>query len=357
MGQPKSRIRDIAEIAEVAPSTVCHVLNGTAPIGEDVSERVLEAARETGYLAKRRRKAALSLLPTVLIAGCQNAFPKSNRNYVAWTMLHAFKQECRARSIRLIEHVDPREKLDPDTLVDAIERHRPKGVAIVQDDRRELIDAVHGLGPGFVILSGQDPSMRVDTISPGNRFAAQMATDYLFQLGHRRIAHVTYGERLIATHRKYGFLDAYRDSGLSMPPGAIIDVGDYRPATVEENMLNWLEAQGSQMPFTAFFCSADNVAVGVMKALQQRGVRIPDDVSVLGFDNVKLGEQQHPPLSTVHVPIEEMGYFALGLLEEAQTMQRSARTARRVELGCRMVVRGTTTAPARPALQVNSNVW
>ncbi len=346
----KPRISDIAELASVSPSTVSHVLNGTAPIGQAVSERVLSAARETGYLARRRRKAALSLLPTVLLAGCSASFPKSDRNIVAWTMLNAFKQECRTRCIRLISHVDPGDKLDPLLLEKAIEKHQPKGVAIVQDDRNELIDAIHHLSPAFVILSGQDPTMRVDTVSPGNRFAAQMATDYLFQLGHKQIAHVTFGERRTLTRRKDGFVDAYRASGIPMPDGAIINVGDYRPEIVEESMTGWLERQNGVLPYTAFFCAADNVAIGVMNALERWGARIPQDVSVLGFDNAEFGERHSTALSTVHVPFEEVGHVALGLLEEAQTLPKNQRSARRVELGCRIVVRNSTAAPSRTVL-------
>ncbi len=341
-------IRDIATQAEVAPSTVSHVLNGTAPISVDVSERILSVARETGYLAKRRRKAAVALLPTVLLSASEANFPKSDRNYVSWTMLNAFRQECRARSIRLIPHIDKGDKIIPESLVAAIEKHRPKGVAIMQADNSELIDAVHDLDPSVVILSGQDPSMRVDTVSPGNRFAAQMATDYLFRIGHRRIAHVTYGTRLIGQHRKFGFIDAYRESGYRMPPGAIIEVETFQSDVVAQNMLNWLATQPRPLPFTAFFCSADNVAIGVLDALRQAGISVPGDVSVLGFDNVEIGKKQAPPLSTVHVPMEEIGQVALNLLEEARTLPKNERSARRVELGCRIVVRGSTAGPSRP---------
>lgn len=342
--ESKARVRDVAAIAGVAVSTVSHVLNGTAPISREVSDRVLAAARETGYLAKRRRKAAVALLPTVLLAACDATFPKSNRNFVAWTMLNAFRQECRDRSIRLIPQIDKGDQIVPENLIAAIEKHNPQGVAIVQDDRVELIDAIHALDPSIVILSGQDPSMRVDTVSPGNRFAATVATNFLFKQGHRRIAHVTYGTRLIGTHRKYGFLDAYRDSDHQMLPGAIIDVGDYRPDIVAENMGAWLLAQGSSMPFTAFFCAADNVAFGVLEALKQAGLNVPGDVSVLGFDNVEQGQRTDPPLSTVHVPMAEIGHVALNLLEEARTLPKDQRSARRVELGCRVIERGSTAA-------------
>lgn len=343
------RIRDIASRAGVAPSTVSHVLNGTAPISHEVAQAVLKAARETGYLAKRRRKAAVALLPTVVLAACDATFPKSDRNYVAWTMLNSFRSECRQRSIRLIPHIDPGNQISIDKLLQTVSAHQPQGIAIMQDDRPDLIDALYSLDPSVVILSGQDPTMRVDTVSPGNRFASFMATNYLFKLGHRNVAHVTYGTRLIGQHRKFGFLDAYRESGHRMLPGAVIDVGDFRSEVVAQNMSNWLIGQGKGQPFTAFFCSADNVALGVMEALQNAGMNVPGDVSVLGFDDVQRSQTCKPPLSTIHVPMAEIGHVALNLLEEARTLPRNERSARRVELGCRIVVRGSTAGPRKAA--------
>ncbi|KMW56890.1 Transcriptional regulator, LacI family [Candidatus Rhodobacter oscarellae] len=284
-------------------------------------------------------------MPTVLLAASEANFPKSDRNYVSWKILNAFRQECRARSIRLIPEIEKGDKITPEHLVKAIAQHKPQGVAIMQFDTTELIDAVHDLDPSIVILSGQDPSMRVDTVSPGNRFAARLAVDYLFRLGHTRVAHVTYGQRQIGQLRKQGFLDAYRASPHRIPRGAIIEVETFRSDVVAANMADWLQAQPRPLPFTAFFCSADNVAIGVMTALAKAGLNVPEDVSVLGFDNVEIGSRQVPPLSTVHVPMEEIGHAALNLLEEARTMPKNLRSARRVELGCKIVVRGSTAGP------------
>ena len=343
------RIRDIAEQAGVAPSTVSHVLNGTASISPEVAARVLLVAREGGYLAKRRRKAAAALLPTVILAACEATYPKSERNVVSWTILNAFRNECKARQIRLIPYIERGDQIVPKNLLAAIETHQPHGLAIMQEDRSDLIDALHGLFPSVVILSGQDPSMRVDTVSVSNRYGAHKGMHYLFELGHRKIAFVTYGERLVGQYRKQGYLEAYRNSGHPIPPGSVIDSGDFRSDIVRKNMRGWLESQGKGMPFTAFFCSADNVAIGMIAALNDVGLEVPGDVSVLGFDNVDHGRRHSPPLSTMNVPMEEIGRIALNLLEESRTIPEKDRIPRRVELGCRLIVRGSTKAPRPPA--------
>ncbi|MES0884558.1 LacI family DNA-binding transcriptional regulator [Roseibium sp. SCP14] len=342
-----SGIKLIAERANVSISTVSHVLNGTAPISEGVQERVLSVARDTGYLAKRKRKASISLLPTVLLVACDATLPKSDRNLVAWTMINAFRNECRARGIRIIPHIEPGSEIDPENVATAIAKHNPNGIAVMQDDRPVLIDRLHELGPEIVVLSGQDPSMRVDTVSPGNQFGACLATRYLFSLGHTRIGHLTWGQRLTTRQRMYGFIDAHRERGLKVHDDAIIDVGDYQQHVVEKNMDRWIETAGPKLPFTALFCAADNAAIGAMNSLRKAGYRIPEDISVMGFDNALFGEFQEPPLTTMHVPMEEIGHVALNLLEEALTLPKGARSPRRVELGCRLIERKSTAPLAR----------
>ena len=215
----------------------------------------------------------------------------------------------------------------------------------MQDDRQCLIDMLYKLPSAAVILSGQDQSMRVDTVAPSNRFGAKLATDHLLQLGHKRIALLTWGNRRVAKQRMEGFLDAYRQAGLEAPLSDIIDVGDYQQDVVEENFSRWLSEHKGPAPYSAFFCSADNVALGAMKALQNLGYSIPNDVSVMGFDNALFGELSSPSLSTIHVPMEEIGHVALNLLEEALTLPDGERSARRVELGCRLILRNSTAAP------------
>ncbi|KZK85579.1 HTH-type transcriptional repressor PurR [Pseudovibrio sp. Ad46] len=338
-------IKQIAKLANVSISTVSHVLNASAPIGSEVQERVLGIARETGYLAKRRRKASISLLSTVLLVGTKKAFPKSDRNFVAWTMLNAFRKECQSRGIRLIPQIEEENEINPDNIVEAVAKHRPQGIAVMQDDRQCLIDMLYKLPSASVILSGQDQSMRVDTVAPSNRFGAKLATDHLLELGHKKIALLTWGNRRVAKQRTEGFLDAFRQAGLDVPVSDIIDVGDYQQDVVEINFSKWLSEHNGPSPYSAFFCSADNVALGAMKALQTHGYSVPNDVSIMGFDNALFGELSSPSLSTIHVPMEEIGHVALNLLEEALTLPDSERSARRVELGCRLILRNSTGIP------------
>ena len=339
------RVQDIARIARVSSSTVSHVLNGTAPISREVADRVLAAARETGYLAKRRRKAAVALLPTVMLAASAATLPKPDRNLFSWTMLNAFRQECRARGIRLIPYVEQSNFINPQGLIDAIGDARPNGVALLQDARPALLDAILDQDASFVILSGCDESMRVDSVTVGDRLGAAKATEYLMSLGHQRICFVKAGDSFSAQQRSLGFVDAHRARDTAIAPGAIIDLGATQQAGFEAALSDALPGPDAVLRFTGFICASDVVAIALVNTLQRWGYSVPDTVSVIGFDNVMQGEMEKPQLSTVHVPVAEVGQAALSLLEDARAHPKGERSARRVELGCRLVLRETTAAP------------
>jgi len=347
-------IKQIAEMAGVAQSTVSHVLNGTAPISQEVQEKVLDAAKDTGYLDKRMRRASVSLLTTVLTVASEVTLPKSDRNFVAWNMLNAFRRECRSRGIRVVPHIEQSETIDPGNVISSIKKHNPRGVAVIQDERDELISVLGELDIGTVILSGHDPLMRVNTVAPGNRFWAQIAMRHRVDLGHKDIEHITWSGRHVAQQRSFGFSDALLQEVLAQSRESIIDTGSYHPETVEKYMDEWLSKVGRPLPFTAFFCGADNVAVGLLRSLQKAGLRVPEDVSVVGFDDAPFSEMEDPALTTVHIPMDEIGRVALNLLEDAAITPRSARIPKRVDLGCELIVR-RSTAPPRRRSEVKKN--
>lgn len=338
-------IKKIAELADVSASTVSHVLNGTASISHPVQERVLMIARETGYLERRMRRATVSLLSTVLTVASEETLPKSDSNIVAWSMMNTFRKECRARGVRVVPHIEAGSVLDVDNVMASIEKHKPHGVAIIQDERPELIDALAQARINAVILSGHDPTMRVNTISPSNRFGGELATQHLFSLGHRRIAHVTWGDRTVPQQRRFGFIDAHDKAGIAMMDGAILDAQDYHQDNVEAFMDDWIARQPDPLPFTAFFCGADNVAVGVIRSLQKAGLRVPEDVSVVGFDDAPFSDMVSPPLTTIHIPMDEVGRGALILLEQTSLTPENDRVARRVDIGCQLTIRDSTCPP------------
>lgn len=346
MPNRKVGLRDIAEHAGVAISTVSHALNGTAPISEEVRNRILGIAGELGYLAKRQAKGTIATLAKVMLAVPEGALPHSDVNLVSWTILNALSKECEQRGLRLLPYPMDAD-LSGEQVLAAAREMGADGLILVNDDRRSLLETIGASGIPAVLINGEDPGMNVDSVTPGNRFAAQMATERLIALGHRRILHLTWRGRKTVRRRADGFLDAFAERGLPPEDALILLAKGYEPQQSEAALLEWMAENPDMGGVTALFCAADNLAFGAIRALRQNGFRVPEDVSVMGFDGVALGELYTPALSTVSVPMEMIGRAALGLLEQRMIWRGGHRPAHRLELGCTLIERATVTSPRR----------
>lgn len=346
MKKTKVGIRDISDQAGVAMSTVSHVLNGTAPISKEVRTRVLDVARELGYLAKRRARGAIAALSNVMIAVPEGALPQDDVNLVSWTILKALTRDCELRGLEVVPH-----ELDVQAPVtELVEIARSKaidGIILINDDRPELLAAISASAIPSVLINGEDPNMLVDSVTPGNRFAAQRATRHLIAAGHRKIMHVSWPGRQTVQRRLDGFMDVFSEEGLPPDDAVIVMADGYEPEMGELALRRWLKANPDLDGVTAIFCAADNLAFGVVAALREAGYRVPVDVSVIGFDGVALGALHSPPLTTVMVPLEQFGGAALDLLQQRAQTGGTSRAAHRLELGCDIIERSSISSPRR----------
>lgn len=337
----KVGIKDVAEAAGVAVSTVSHVLNATAPISAEVRDRVLHAANSLGYLARRREKAAIAVLQSVLLAMPSDTLPHNEHNLFSWTLLNALMRECDRRAIRVVPLEIDRPGLSGKDIVQVARAQGVDGVLLLNDDRPELLQDIAASGLPAVLMNGEDQDMQIDSVTPGNRFAARLATNWLIAQGHRTIMHLTWEGRSTVRRRRDGFLDAYRSNGLSLEHAHVHFARGYLPELGAAAVRQWLKAHDGLGGVTAIFCAADNLALGAMTALEDAGIRMPQDVSVVGFDGVALGEFTSPPLTTVSVPLEHLGPSALHLLERRIVNAAFQPPAHRLELGCRLTIRGS----------------
>lgn len=347
MAKSKIGIREVAERAGVALSTVSHVLNGTAPISDEVRGRVLEAARELGYLAKRSAKASIGTLHRILMVAPEDALPDSDVNLVSWTILNTLTRECDAHGIKIVPLAIGRDRA-VSTVTAAVREANVDGIILLNDDRSALLEAIRKTGVPAVLINGEDPDMHIDSVTPGNRFAAMKATKRLIALGHRRIVHVTWKGRKTVDRRRDGFLDAFDENNIPRENGIVLTAAGYEPQHGEAAVREWLAANPDRQGVTALFCAADNLAFGAFRALQAAGLKVPDDVSVMGFDGVAPSEFHVPPLSTVVIPLDQFGQAALGLLEQQANSAGAMRASHRLELGCEMIERASVAcAPAQ----------
>ncbi|SMD12093.1 LacI family DNA-binding transcriptional regulator [Rhizobium sp. RU36D] len=336
--RPKVGIKDVSREAGVALSTVSHVLNGTASISPEVRSRVLDAARRLGYLARRQQKGSIASLSTVYLAVPPGNIPHVDTNLFSWTLLTSLTRECERRGVRVVAHAGG-ETLNAQEIIDGAKAVYADGVILVYDDNPKLLRALASSGLAVVLLNGEDPSMSVDTVTPGNRYAARLATEWLLSHGHRQILHLTWRGRGTITRRVDGFLDAYRERQLPLEFGRVHVAQGYNPADGEAAIALLLAEKDGLKGTTAIFCASDNLAVGALAALHAHGVKVPEEIAVVGFDGVALGDLTRPPLTTVRVPLQEMAVLALQALENRLSVFGPDHPPCRIELGCKLIER------------------
>lgn len=226
---------------------------------------------------------------------------------------------------------------DPDWLPGVLQR-RPLGVVLVfsslpQDIKRQLRAAAI---PFVVIDPAGDPDPDVPSVGSANWAGGLAATRHLTERGHRRIAIITGpNDMLCSLARLDGYRSAMAMAGLEVDP-RLTRFGDFHVQGGFEQAMELLE--GPDRP-TAIFAGSDLQALGVLEAARVKGLRVPEDLSVVGYDDVPLAQWSSPPLTTVHQPLRHMAEEASRMLLRPDDPGASAQ---RIELATHLVVRQST---------------
>ncbi|WP_428243921.1 LacI family DNA-binding transcriptional regulator [Gynuella sp.] len=337
-------LKKIAEKSGVAISTVSHVLNGTAKISEEVRNRVLTVAKETGYLSSRLRRAMPPTLKKIALVVGSERLRHTGVNYVSWTILESLRKECTSRNIEIEPILIDDFAGNYQQIAERVLGSKCDGILVYFDEDRRLLDEVFKTGLSCILLAGQDPTMHVGSVGIGDRNGARLGIEYLKGLGHKRIGIITWPGRYTIRQRQDGFDEAIRENAAIGMSGVTIMLESFRPESAEQGMFEWIEQNPDLQGITAFFCMADNVALGALKAFQQKGIRVPEDVSILGFDDILAGQMTQPPLSTIHTPLHHIAKSALDELELLTRTSEEDAPAKRVELGCRIIPRQSCQA-------------
>jgi DNA-binding LacI/PurR family transcriptional regulator len=341
MGKPAKRAttRDVAALAGVSQPTVSLVLSGNprARVASDTRARVLDAARQLGYqpnLLARGLVSRRSYAIGVIVPDLDNPFfteVVSGAERVAAQEGYAVLL-CDARGADLERHLHTLTARQVDGIIlDA-------GAAAKLDKSDRLV------GQNIVLvdeLSGRWPGVATDAPAAG-----RLAAEHLLALGHRRLAFVgpateSYGFRM----RERGFVAALRERGVSLGSERLRRA----PASVAGGMAAMRELLALPETPTAVFCANDLVAIGALKVCLNAGVRVPEQLSIVGCDDIEMARVVTPELTTVMVPARGLGARAARLLLErlSGSPQRTRRTGAK-PLPVELVVRGTTArAPER----------
>jgi LacI family transcriptional regulator len=327
-------IRQIAGLAGVSTATVSRAINGHAEVSAETREAVMRVVREHGYSTNRTAR-GLSAGRTGLIGV---TLPVLHHSYFS-VILAGAGEALYEHDMRMVlcptHHEHDREV----SLLERLMRGTTDGaILILPEESSEELAGLHDDGYRFVIVDPHRPlDEMVPTVSAAHSAGAGEATQHLLGLGHRRIGAITGPRGWIATEeRLHGYHGALASAGL-MPDAALQIESDWHTTGGYQAAAELLDRPD---PPTAIFAFNDMLAIGAMQAARERGLRIPEDLSIVGFDDTFEASIVTPALTTVRQPLAEMGRMAVALL--VRLLQDQRIEALHVELETRLMVRGTT---------------
>jgi DNA-binding LacI/PurR family transcriptional regulator len=298
-------IRDVAKEAGVSHQTVSRVINESARVRPNTRARVEKAIEHLGYrpnaiarfMAQGRTHTLACIAPNL-------------SDYTFARIIEGAEAEARRQGYFLFTASASDENTFAGLIAELVESRRTEGLLIInpyQDDRHRLAP----LDFPVVYLAAAPRDRAIYSVSLDDEKGGYDATSHLLDLGHRQIAMIT-GPKIedCTLDRTVGYHKALEAAGVPDDEG-LVRQGDWSATSGYEGVSSLLAAG---QPFTGIFAQNDRMAVGAVRALREAGRRVPEDVSIIGFDDMPLASYFHPPLTTMRQDVEEIGREAAGLL-------------------------------------------
>ncbi len=329
-------MQDVAERAGVSVATVSHVINKTRPVSEELQARVSLAMDDLGYqpnlLARSLRRGKTFTIGMIVPDSANPFFAEIARGVEDLSYKQGY-------SIILCNTDNDIEKeiFNINVLVEK----RVDGILFIAAGMSaEHVHSLQERGMPVVIADREIPGVEVDSVFPDNAHGGWRAVRHLIDLGHKRIGCITGPSDLTpSAERVTGYRQALGEAGLNIDE-AIIVKGDFQYDSgyrVAEQLLTLND------PPTAIFACNDLMGIGAISAAWKLNRQVPGDLSIIGFDNIRLASFTVPPLTTIEQPIYDMGELAITMLLER--IREPELPPRRQVLETNLLIRNTTAAP------------
>lgn len=336
----RPKIQDVARVAGVSTATVSRALSKPEAVSKATRNMVLEAVQATGYRAdhaarnlRRRRSGAI----VVLVPNLGNPFfsqilaaIENTMSTAGYSVLITDTMQSKSRKRQILEHL-----------------HNNSADGMIVLDGSMAAEFLHsettGSAASPIVFACEwidklpFPSVRID-----NHSGAALAVRHLIDLGHRKIGHIAGpADNVLTTTRREGFKAELNKANLKISSEWDFD-GDF---SIEAGNLAAHSWFGLDDRPTAMFCASDEIAFGFISELNSRGVRVPDDVSVVGFDDIDIAKHYIPPLTTIRQPRNDMGEMAAKKLLANISDGFNPDQQDKLLLPVELVIRKSTTAP------------
>ncbi|WP_353808654.1 LacI family DNA-binding transcriptional regulator [Agromyces sp. SYSU T00194] len=324
-------LADVAALAGVSISTVSKVANGSADVGEDTRARVTEILKGQQYVSKRKR----STTPTITLLVRSMTIP-STAEIMRGALAEAQQRGAR---IALVQHGDDEpdegwiDQFTPRTTSAVIAIH-----SVLDSEQQQRLESQ---GIQLVVVNPKDaPNLGAYSIGATNWAGGLTAAQHLIGLGHRRIAMLCGDDdSMISRARLSGYREALEAAGLRIDADLVVP-GHF---TFESGLEQARTVLRCTPRPTAIVAGSDEQAMGAIEAARLEGARVPEDVSIVGFDDLAVASMTSPPLTSVRQPLEQMGVAAIGMALDL--IERRDPRSHHTELATTLIERGSTAPP------------
>ncbi len=306
-------IYDIAKATGFSITTVSKVLNNYPDVGKNTREKILKTVDEMGYYPSSYARTLTTKKSYTLGVIYMESLGIGLKHSFFSAIIQSFKQvvELQGYDLLFIANKIGDEKK---SYLDHFKYRGVDGVVVFssENDDDELEKVIESDLPSVIV---DLDSSNTNVIYSDNYQGTEMALKYLMELGHKKIAHIAGHQNTFSgIERMKGFLKATKKLDLQIPPSYIVNGGFFSIEGGKEAMQQLLVLNDRP---TAVFASSDTMALGAMEAIQEAGLRVPEDISIIGYDNVEWSDYITPKLTTVKQDVDKIGADAAKILMES----------------------------------------
>lgn len=332
----KVRVKDIAQKAGVSSASVSNVLNGKCGVSESTSQRILSIARELGYEFRNNNQANRGYVR--LVSFKRHGLVVMDTQFFA-EMMEALERQCHQAGLKMmVSNINMQKDADYFARVREICQEDCAGILLLATEMySEDVELFSHTKAPLLVIDSLFRNKRFNCVVMNNQEAGYMATERFIRMGHSRIDHITSSVQLNnMKYRRLGYQSAMEEARLPYTDKSIWRVtptleGAYR------DMHELLQKHEGELP-TAFFAANDIIAAGAVRALKEKGCRLPQQVSIIGMDDLAICQITNPVLSTIHVPREAIARAAVGRLL-AMMQEENASCILKTQVGVEFVDR------------------